>query len=59
MPAVLVELAFISNPDEEKLLASDAWQARVAQALMRGIGRFEGEQARRVGSPAAAPPPGF
>ncbi len=53
MPAVLVEAAFISNPEEEKLLGSDAWQARAAQALMRGIARFEREQAQRAaGSPA-------
>lgn len=44
MPAVLVELAFISNTDEEKLLNSDAYQSRVAAALVRGIGRFLGER---------------
>lgn len=56
MPAVLVEVAFISNPEEEKLLASDPWQQRVAQALMRGIGRFERE--RSGGAPAPSPPAG-
>jgi len=40
MPAVLVEVAFISNPDEEKLLTSDAFQTKVATALMRGIARY-------------------
>jgi N-acetylmuramoyl-L-alanine amidase len=45
MPAVLVEAAFISNPDEEKLLVSDAWQAKVATALTRGIARYEQERA--------------
>jgi N-acetylmuramoyl-L-alanine amidase len=44
MPAVLVEVAFISNPDEEKLLASDAYQWRIAAALMRGIARFTAEK---------------
>jgi len=44
MPAVLVEVAFISNPDEEKLLASDAYQWRIAAALMRGIARFMAEK---------------
>jgi N-acetylmuramoyl-L-alanine amidase len=42
MPAVLVELAFISNSDEEKLLASEAYQSRVAGALVKGIARFLG-----------------
>jgi N-acetylmuramoyl-L-alanine amidase len=41
MPAVLVEVAFISNTDEEKQLVSEAWQGRVAAALLRGIARFE------------------
>jgi N-acetylmuramoyl-L-alanine amidase len=39
-PAVLVEAAFISNPDEEQKLASDAFQARVAEAIYRGLIRF-------------------
>ncbi|MFZ5627007.1 MAG: N-acetylmuramoyl-L-alanine amidase [Bacillota bacterium] len=37
MPAVLVELAFISNPIEERLLADNAWRQRWAQALRDGI----------------------
>ena len=39
-PAILVEAAFISNPDEEQKLASDAFQARVAEAIYRGLVRF-------------------
>jgi N-acetylmuramoyl-L-alanine amidase len=58
MPAALVEVAFISNPEEEKLLASDAWQNRVTQALMRGIGRFEREIAQRASLPSAVPAAG-
>jgi N-acetylmuramoyl-L-alanine amidase len=48
MPAALVELAFISNPEEEKLLASEAWQSKVAIALARGIARFEQERSGRT-----------
>lgn len=33
MPAALVELAFISNPDEERLLSSGQWVVEVARAL--------------------------
>jgi N-acetylmuramoyl-L-alanine amidase len=44
MPAVLVEVAFISNPEEEKLLASDAYQAKIAGAIARGIQRFRRER---------------
>jgi N-acetylmuramoyl-L-alanine amidase len=56
MPAALVEIAFISNPEEEKLLSSDAYQAKVAGALARGIERFRRERLARLGAPAAAAP---
>jgi N-acetylmuramoyl-L-alanine amidase len=49
MPAVLVELAFISNPEEEKLLGNEAYQAKVVAALARGISRYHAERARRTG----------
>jgi N-acetylmuramoyl-L-alanine amidase len=55
MPAVLVEVAFISNPDEEKLLASDAYQAKIAASLARGIERFRRERSARLGRAAASP----
>jgi N-acetylmuramoyl-L-alanine amidase len=37
IPSVLVETAFISNPDEEARLRSDEYQEQLADALMRGI----------------------
>ncbi|PKO60975.1 MAG: N-acetylmuramoyl-L-alanine amidase [Betaproteobacteria bacterium HGW-Betaproteobacteria-18] len=37
IPSVLVEAAFISNPDEEAKLNSDVYQDQLADALMRGI----------------------
>lgn len=37
MPAILTELAFISNPAEERLLADPQFQARAAQAIYQGI----------------------
>jgi N-acetylmuramoyl-L-alanine amidase len=37
IPSVLVEAAFISNPDEEARLNSEAYQEQLADALMRGI----------------------
>ncbi|QKO22280.1 N-acetylmuramoyl-L-alanine amidase [Rhodoferax sp. BAB1] len=37
IPSVLVEAAFISNPEEEAKLNSEAYQEQLAQALMRGI----------------------
>ncbi|MGZ5180494.1 MAG: N-acetylmuramoyl-L-alanine amidase [Ramlibacter sp.] len=40
IPSVLVETAFISNPDEEAKLRSDSYQDDLADALMRGIVRY-------------------
>jgi N-acetylmuramoyl-L-alanine amidase len=40
MPAVLVEIGYLSNPDEEKALASPAHQDKVAQALLDAITTF-------------------
>jgi N-acetylmuramoyl-L-alanine amidase len=40
IPSVLVEAAFISNPDEEAKLNDDAYQDKLADALMRGIERY-------------------
>lgn len=40
IPAVLVEVAFISNPEEERLLADAAFQQRAAEAIALGIKRY-------------------
>jgi N-acetylmuramoyl-L-alanine amidase len=40
MPAVLVEMAFISNPAEARLLGTSAFQQKVAWSLALAIDRF-------------------
>ena len=40
IPSVLVETAFISNPEEEARLRSPVYQRQLADALMRGITRY-------------------
>ena len=40
IPSILVETAFISNPEEEKLLADPEYQARLVDALANGIRRY-------------------
>jgi N-acetylmuramoyl-L-alanine amidase len=40
IPSVLVETAFISNPQEEALLRSTSHQDKLAQAMMTGIQRY-------------------
>lgn len=40
IPSILVETAFISNPDEERKLRSEKYQDEVAQAILVGIKRY-------------------
>ncbi len=40
MPAALVEVGFITNREEEKLLFSEAHQVRLTNAIIQGLGRF-------------------
>lgn len=40
VPSILVETAFISNPDEEKRLKDGAYQDKMANAILGGIKRY-------------------
>ena len=40
IPSILVETAFISNPEEERKLKSGAYQTRMADAIFTGIKRY-------------------
>jgi N-acetylmuramoyl-L-alanine amidase len=55
MPAVLLEVAFISNPKEERNLQAEAYKHRVAEALYAGIVRFKDRYERRLGLVPPAP----
>lgn len=48
MPAMLVETAFISNPDEERRLIDPAYQRTLAKAVLQGVDAYFTRQ----------PPPG-
>jgi len=50
MPAVLVEVGFLSNADEERDMASEAYRERIAGSIATAIDRF----ARRVREEAGA-----
>ena len=39
-PAVLVENFFYDNPDDLRFLESEEGQARIVEALMKGVGRY-------------------
>jgi len=40
IPSILVETAFISNPEEEKRLKDSAYQEKIASAILGGIKRY-------------------
>jgi len=40
IPSILIETAFISNPEEEKRLNDDAYQDQLAMAILRGLQRY-------------------
>ena len=40
MPAVLVEMGFITNPEQERQLASEGFQSSIVQALVDSITQF-------------------
>lgn len=56
MPAVLIEVGFISNPEEELKLRDPAYQKVLAQAIVDGIGDFERTVAPRDVASRAVPP---
>ena len=52
VPSILVETAFISNPEEEKRLNDEAYQDRLARAILGGIKRYLAKNPPRA-SPVA------
>ncbi len=50
MPAVLVEVGYLSNREEEKLLRSSSYRAKIADALADAVVRYLAEYGRRVWS---------
>ena len=56
MPSALVELGFLTNPDEEDFLRSESGKAYMASAVYRAF-RDTYLAARKDDAPAPAPPP--
>ncbi len=53
VPSILVETAFISNPDEEKRLNDQAYQDKLSRAILNGIKRYFSKNPPRPQSPLA------
>jgi N-acetylmuramoyl-L-alanine amidase len=49
VPAILVEMGFMTNPVEDRLLATPAYQRRAAVGLCRGVLRFLDRSPERCG----------
>jgi N-acetylmuramoyl-L-alanine amidase len=53
MPAVLVEMGFITNPEQERQLASEAFQSNIVQALVDSLARFRDSRSAQRSIPPA------
>ncbi|MDR2880347.1 MAG: N-acetylmuramoyl-L-alanine amidase, partial [Azoarcus sp.] len=53
IPSILVETAFISNPEEEARLNDNAYQEKMADAILSGIQRYFKENPPMQRSPTA------
>ena len=53
VPSILVETAFISNPDEEKRLTDRRYQDQLARAILDGIRDYVAKHPPRPASPLA------
>src|SRR6185436_13354943 len=53
VPSILIETAFISNPQEEKRLASKPYQDKLARAVLAGIKDYIARNPPRPASPLA------
>jgi len=40
IPSILIETAFISNPEEEAKLTDDAYQDQMAEAILKGVKKY-------------------
>ena len=52
-PSILVESAFISNKNEEKLLTSGKYQDQIAEAIYKAIKRFKSKYENQTTSSAS------
>ena len=54
MPAVLVEMGFITNPEQERQLASEPFQSSIVQALVDSLTRFRDSRSAQRSNPPGA-----
>ncbi len=57
MPSVLVELGYISNPEEERYLLTDAGTSALAKSIYQAFAAYHKEHQGSTGSPSPAAKP--
>ncbi len=58
MPAILAEVSFVSSPTDEKNLQSSAYRQQIAEALYKGVARYEASSSHVKLASASAKPTG-
>jgi N-acetylmuramoyl-L-alanine amidase len=48
MPAILIEIGFLTNPREERRLREDRYRDEIAQAILGGLGEYRRHWDQRV-----------
>jgi N-acetylmuramoyl-L-alanine amidase len=56
VPSILVETAFISNPQEEKRLNDEGYQDKLARAILEGVREYVAKHPPRPHGPVTASP---
>ena len=51
MPAILIEIGFLTNPKEEKKLATPAYRESVARAIYAGLSEYKRRYDQRLSTP--------
>ncbi len=50
-PSAMIELGFVSNPEDEKLLLSDEWRQKMAAAVVGAVDEYFAKQLAQRGGP--------
>jgi N-acetylmuramoyl-L-alanine amidase len=58
MPAILVEIGFVTNPREEKRMKDPRYRDEIARAIANGLAEYKRTWDQRVRSTDARPPGG-
>ena len=57
MPAILVEIGFVTNPKEERRLKDSKYRDEIARAIFSGLGDYKRAWDQRARAASPAPPP--